>query len=186
MRCRKARAVHGPDVWASVSPKGQIFAALAVLLPVALSGLALLALAPPFWWVFTTYFWVSFPALGLLRRGLKGLSNRGVLPSAKATGEREILEALRGHGELTAIQAAMETSLAVAEANEVLEGLSENGHLKVRARGGTLSYALWDSPGWNVQQGAVREQQGPWPKLLEPSREAARQGLKGVEGERRA
>ena len=172
MRCRKARAGHGPDAWAAVSPKGQIFAALAVLVPVALSGLALVALVPPFWWVFTTYFWVSFPALGLLTRGVAGLSTRGGPPSAKAIGEREILEALREHGELTPIRAAMETSLAVAEANEVLKDLAEGGHLEVRVRGGTLSYALWKSPEGHGRQEAVREQYGePRLKLPEPGRE---------------
>ena len=180
MRCRKARAGHDPDAWASVNPRSQIFAALAVLLPVALSGLALVAFAPPFWWVFTTYFWVSFPALGLLTRGLAGFSKRGGLPSAKAIGEREILEALDRHGELTPTRAAMETSLAVSEANEVLKGLAEGGHLEVRVRGAALSYALWESPEGEGQHRAAdfRGQYAqPRPKLPEPGREAAaRQG----------
>ena len=177
MRGRKARAGHCPDVWASVSPKGQIFAALAVLVPVALSGLALVALVPGLWWVFTTYFWVSFPALGLLTRGLTGLSNRGGPPSAKSVGERGILEALREHGELTPIRAAMETSLTVSEANKVLKGLAEGGHLEVRVMGGTLSYALWESPEGDGPQGVVGEPyEEPRLKLLEPGR-AARQDL---------
>ena len=180
MRCRKARAGHGPDAWASVSPNGQIFAALAVLLPVALSGLALVAFAPSFWWAFTTYFWVSFPALGLLTRGLAGLCRHGGLPSAKAIGEREVLEALRRRGELTPTRAAMETSLTVSEANEVLKGLAGGGHLEVRVRGAALSYALWETPQGEGQHGAADssgQYAQPRPKLPEPGREAAaRQG----------
>ena len=182
MRGRRARAERGPDAWASVSPKGQVLAAVAVLVPVALSGLALVALAPGLWWMFMTYFWVSFPALRLLTRGLTGLSGRGGLPSAKDRGEREVLEALRERGELTPTRAAMETSLTVAGADRVLKGLAEAGHLEVRARGGALLYALWESPERGEPQGAARE---PYGELLsgppEPGKEAVSQGPGGDE-----
>ncbi len=49
-----------------MSPKAQVTAALAVILPVALSGVLLVAFATNFWWIFMTYFWVMFPAFGLL------------------------------------------------------------------------------------------------------------------------
>ena len=56
-----------------MSPKAQTFAALAVLAPVALSGVFLVAFVPGLWWIFTTYFWLAFPAFGLLARGDHGL-----------------------------------------------------------------------------------------------------------------
>lgn len=164
MRGRKIRARCGPEAWASVNPKGQVFAALAVLVPVIFSGLALVAFAPGLWWLFTTYFWVSFPALGLLARGLTGLSGSPAGPSTNRIREREILEALREHGDLTTARAAMETSLTVAEADGVLKGLTEGGHLEVTACGGTLSYALWERQDRGVPQREIRE---PGLKLLE-------------------
>ncbi len=54
------------------------------------------------------------------------------------------MEALREHGELTPARAAMETSLTVAEADKMLKGLAEGGHLEVRVRGGGIFYALWE------------------------------------------
>jgi hypothetical protein len=59
--------------------------------------------------------------------------------------ERELLEALRDRSELTPTQAAVETSLTIKEADEMLKELAEGGHLKVRVHGGGLSYSLWDS-----------------------------------------
>ena len=171
---RRARVRRGPDVWASVSPTGQILASLAVLVTVALSGLALFAFAPGSWWLFTTYFWVSFPAFGLLTRGLSGLSGSG-RPSAGGK-ERELLEALRGHGELTPARAAMETSMTVAQADGLLKGLAEGGHLEVKARGGALYYALWEAQDAGGAPGAIREQYGGL-KLMEPDGDRARQDL---------
>lgn len=57
-----------------MSPKVQATTALAVLVPVALSGVFLLAFATGLWWVFMTCFWPMFHALGLLARGAAGLS----------------------------------------------------------------------------------------------------------------
>lgn len=178
MHCRKARTGLGSNVWASMSPKAQILASLAVLVPVALSGLALVALAPPFWWLFTTYFWVSFPALGLLVRGLKGLSGNAAGSSTGRGKEREILEALREHGDLTTARAAMETSLSVAEADGVLEGLAEDGHLEVRARGGALSYALWETQDTGGSRRKIHEPYSePGLKLLKAGGGETRQGV---------
>ena len=178
MRGRKIRTGRDPDVWASVSPKGQVFAALAVLVPVALSGLALVALAPGLWWLFTTYFWISFPALGLLTRGMAGLFGSAAVLSTSRVREREILEALREHGGLTPARAAMETSLTVAEADGVLARLAGDGHLQVRAQGGALAYALWETQGRGGPQGAVREPHGePGLELLKPVGDGTRQDL---------
>jgi DeoR/GlpR family transcriptional regulator of sugar metabolism len=57
--------------------------------------------------------------------------------------ERELLEAIRDSGEISAAAAAARTSLTVAEADRRLRELAENGHLEVRARGGAIFYALW-------------------------------------------
>ncbi|CAN5799974.1 hypothetical protein BH23ACT11_BH23ACT11_19660 [soil metagenome] len=61
------------------------------------------------------------------------------------TKERELLGALRDHGELTPAQAAMETTLSVAQADRILRELAEGGHLEVRVRGGGLFYASWNA-----------------------------------------
>jgi hypothetical protein len=145
-----------------MSPRAQVAAALSVLIPVALSGAVLITLVPGLWWVFTTYFWIAFPALGLLVRGVAGLSEGRAEPPAENSKERELLEALRREGELTPAQAAMETSLSVAEADRMLKELAEGGHLEVRVGGGGLFYALWgaESPS---QNSAIAEQIGRGP-----------------------
>jgi hypothetical protein len=126
-------------------PRTRVAVALTVLAPVVLSGVLLVAFVPGLWWVFTTYGWISFPALGLLARGVAGLPGRGELRTQESK-EKEVLGALRERGELTPARAAMETSLSVAEADEMLRGLAEGGHLEVRVRGGALFYALWSRP----------------------------------------
>src|SRR3712207_8485144 len=69
-----------------------------------------------------TFFWVVFPAFGLLVRGIAGLSESSTeLPAVANSKERELLEALRREGELTPARAAMETSLTVAEADKMLK-----------------------------------------------------------------
>ncbi len=128
---------------AKVSPKAQVVVAVSVLIPVALSGV-MLAMTP-IWWVFTTYFWVAFPALGLLTKGLAGAFEAEPKSAIAEAKERELLDALREHGELTSVQVAMETSLSVAEADGMLGKLAEDGYLEVRARGGGIFYALWES-----------------------------------------
>ena len=130
-----------------MSPGARISAALAVLLPVGLSGVFLVAFVPSMWWIFTTYFWVAFPAFGLLTSGIGGLSEgRPVRVSEK---ERELLEAIRESGEISAAAAAARTSLTVAEADGMLRELAENGHLEVKVEGGAIFYALWGN-GWET------------------------------------
>lgn len=57
-------------------------------------------------------------------------------------GEKQLLLALRDLGGLTAVEAALETSLSVDEAEGILTRLAERGHLRLEGRGGTLIYAL--------------------------------------------
>ena len=129
-----------------MGPRVRVVTGLAVLVPVLLSGLMLVAFVPGLWWVFTTYGWVSFPAFGLVVSGVAGLSEGRAGSRPAESGERELLEALRERGELTPTRATMETSLSVAEADRMLRELAENGHLEVRVRGGALYYALWARP----------------------------------------
>jgi hypothetical protein len=68
--------------------------------------------------------------------------NTLTLPSG--INKEELLQALERHGEITAVRAALESSLSVAEAEEMLSGLANEGHVRVSANGGRLAYALWE------------------------------------------
>jgi hypothetical protein len=127
----------------NMSPRARTVAALAVLGPVALSGVFLVVFVPQLWWVFTTYFWVAFPALGLLAGGASGIHGDGPRRTSEADLERELLEAIRDGGEVSAASVAARTSLSVAGADRRLKALAENGHIEVRARGGAVFYSLW-------------------------------------------
>jgi hypothetical protein len=139
---RRGREVLGRDV-DKMSPGARISAALSVLLPVGLSGVVLIVFVPGLWWIFTTYFWVAFPAFGVLTSGVSGLGEGRPVRVSEEQKERELLEAIRESGEISAASAAARTSLTVAEADTRLKELAENGHLEVRARGGAIFYALW-------------------------------------------
>ena len=136
------REFMGRDV-EKMSPGARISAALSVLAPVVLSGVFLVFFVPGLWWIFTTYFWVAFPALGLLTSGISGLGEGRQAPVSEERREQELLEAIQELGEISAASAAARTSLTVAEADTRLRELAENGHLEVRARGGAVFYALW-------------------------------------------
>lgn len=136
------RGPFGLDV-EKLSPGARVTVALSVLVPVALSGVVLAF--TPVWWIFTTYFWVAFPAFGMLGSGISGLSQGRPARVSEQDRERELLETLRERGEISAAGAAAETSMTVDEADRKLRELAEGGHLEVRVRGGALFYALWES-----------------------------------------
>jgi hypothetical protein len=95
-----------------------------------------------FWWMIP---FLLVPAIGLSARGIAGLveaRSRGPLEEERK--EKELLEALARHGEITAAKAALETSLSVSEADRMLSRLAKDGHVQVRAREGRLGYALWE------------------------------------------
>ena len=170
MICGKSSAAHRPNLGAhretrrhhhgpgdffgldveKMSPRAQISAASAVLAPVALGAILVLSFAPQVFWLVFVFGWMVFPSFGLLVRGLAGLSatppERRIERPSAGSRERELLEALREHGELTPARAAMETSLSVTEADQMLKDLTAAGHLEVRTRGVSLTYALWASP----------------------------------------
>jgi hypothetical protein len=56
--------------------------------------------------------------------------------------EKQLLVAIRDSGGMTPVEAAIETSLTVDEAEEILSRLSSRGHLLVESRDGALFYAL--------------------------------------------
>ncbi|MGH3105953.1 MAG: hypothetical protein ACRDM3_02020 [Rubrobacteraceae bacterium] len=150
-RVHRRHGGHDPDEFFgldvnSMSPRAQLTTALAVLIPVALAGVAVLTLFSSFWWLIFVFGWTIFPAFGLLVRGIAALSEGGGRAEVSAGNgkERELLGALREYGELSPAQAAMETSLSVTEADRMLKELAEGGHLDVRVRGGGLFYSLWD------------------------------------------
>jgi hypothetical protein len=146
---RGSDGFFGLDV-ENMSPPAQITAALTVLVPVALGAILVLSFVPQMFWLVFVFGWMVFPSFGLLVRGLAGLSatalEHRIEPASAGSRERELLEALREHGELTPARAAMETSLSVAEADQMLKDLAAGGHLEVRTRGVELSYALWTAP----------------------------------------
>ena len=127
----------------TMSAGGRVALALAVLVPVGLSGVVLVF--TPVWWIFTTYFWVAFPALGLLGSGVAGLSADRPARVSGEDRERELLGVLAKYGEVSAAGVAAETSMTVAEADRRLGALADGGHLEVRVRGGGIFYALWES-----------------------------------------
>jgi hypothetical protein len=135
----------GVDV-EGMSPKAQAVTGIIT------GGLILLAAAtvlfgiPHMWWLIFVFGWAVFPAFGVFARGVAGLVDsqpkKPELPS-ESSRERELLEAIKTHGEITPAQAAMNTTLTVSEADEMLKELAKGGHLDVRVRGGGLFYALW-------------------------------------------
>jgi hypothetical protein len=66
---------------------------------------------------------------------------------AERTKEQELLEALGRRGELTAVEASLETSLSVEEANRMLFELAAKGHLEVTVEHGKLLYSFWGEHG---------------------------------------
>lgn len=143
---RHRRDYFGLDV-EKLGARARVGVGLAVLGPVALSGVLLVAFVPGLWWIFTTYFWVAFPAVGLLGSGIAGLGRDRAERAERVAAmdpERDLLVALLSHGEMTAAGAAAETGLSIDEADRRLGELAEAGHLEVRVRGGGIFYALWE------------------------------------------
>jgi capsular polysaccharide biosynthesis protein len=65
-------------------------------------------------------------------------------PRVERIKEQELLEALDRRGKLTAVEAALETSLSVEEANQMLFELASRGHLEVTVEHGKLLYSFWE------------------------------------------
>jgi hypothetical protein len=67
--------------------------------------------------------------------------------AAEAAREKELLEAIRRRGEITAAEAALETSLSVEEADRMLSRMAVGGHLQVTVDGARIAYSLWEGRG---------------------------------------
>ena len=127
-----------------MSPKAQAVTGVVTGGLILLAATLLIAFTQ-FWWLIFIFGWAVFPAFGVFARGVAGLVDTRSEPPAANARERELLEALQSSGELTPAQAAMETSLTVNEADEMLKDLAAKGHLDVRVRGGGLFYGLWET-----------------------------------------
>jgi hypothetical protein len=55
-----------------------------------------------------------------------------------------VLEELVRRGKLTAVEAALESSLSIEEAEQMLSELTIKGHIQVTVEHGRLHYALWE------------------------------------------
>ena len=146
---RRRLGGHGRDFLGfeaeKMDPRARVAAALSVLVPVALSGVFLVVFVPGLWWIFTTYFWIAFPALGLLASGVTGLAEGRPARVSEGSKERKLLGVLMERGEATAAAVAVGTSMTVDEADRRLRELAEGGHLEIRVRGGAIFYALWEA-----------------------------------------
>jgi hypothetical protein len=88
-----------------------------------------------------------FVVLGVWQLRRERPSPAGPGPGA----EKQLLMAIRDSRDgITPVEAALETSLSVDEAEEILTRLVNRGHLLVESRDGTLSYAL---PGKRQERG---------------------------------
>src|SRR5918993_2424268 len=100
----------------------------------------------PFFPLIPLFFVLTFfvaPRLGrTLPRGSPGFGGVQEAQSDTDGREKELLRALERHEEITATRAAMETSLSIAQSEEMLAKLASGGHVEVRARAGTLAYAM--------------------------------------------
>ena len=88
------------------------------------------------------------------RPSRQGIGQAGVLgrrhsaPSiVERIKEKELLRALGRRGKLTAVEASLETSLSVEEANRMLFELAARGHLEVTVEHGRLLYSFWGEHG---------------------------------------
>jgi hypothetical protein len=58
--------------------------------------------------------------------------------------EKELLRALGRCGKLTAVEAALESSLSVEEADRMLQDLAAKGQLQVDIEDGRLVFSFWE------------------------------------------
>lgn len=93
---------------------------------------------------FIASIWLLIPAAALIGSGIQDLSQqrRTAIP-APDNKERELLSAIRDNGgSITPTEAALDTSLTVREADEMLSELANGGHLQLESRDGALYYSL--------------------------------------------
>ena len=136
-RAKQARSPRGPaGFWHDVrnNPYPSIAAGLVI-------GIATLWLFS--WWPLEHWGLLAIPSAFLVVRGIWQLGHgrrqgKGPKPGA----EKQLLMVLRDVGSISPIQASLETSLTVDEAEEILSRLATRGHLHVEGRDGALFYVL--------------------------------------------
>lgn len=128
----------------SMSPRAQAITGVVTGGMILVAAAAVLFAVPQMWWLIFIFGWAVFPAFGVFARGVAGLVETRPEALPEGAKEKELLGALQRRGELTPARAAMETSLSVRQADEMLESLAAKGHLEVRVRGGGIFYSLWE------------------------------------------
>ena len=95
-------------------------------------------------WVAVLGIGVAAPVLLLwqINRAILAHEASGQTVTALGQKEKELLGALKQHGEITPATAAMQTSLTVGEASDMLEALARRGHLCPHAENGVIAYTL--------------------------------------------
>ena len=82
-------------------------------------------------------------AAALVGKGVSDMRGQQRAVGPPVSAERELLSAIKANGgSITPAEAAMETSLTVREADEMLSELAGGGHLAVESRDGALFYSL--------------------------------------------
>jgi len=110
-----------------------------------------------FWWL-VLLFGTAAPVVLVAVRG-RSLSTGTVDVAGK--GGRELLGALREHGELTPAAAAMLTPLTAAGAAKLLERLAREGYLEARVMNGTVVYAMRDRSTLSESSSEPRHREDP-------------------------
>ena len=110
-----------------------------------------------FWWL-VLLFGTAAPVVLVAVRGRS--SSTGTVDVA-GKGGRELLGALREHGELTPAAAAMLTPLTAAGAAKVLERLAREGYLEARVMNGTVVYAMRDRSTLSESSSEPRHREDP-------------------------
>ena len=64
------------------------------------------------------------------------------IKQSKGAAEKQLLEVIEANSEITPARAALQTSLTVDEAEQMLSDLAQRGHLDVRVEGSRLVYSL--------------------------------------------
>jgi DNA-binding NarL/FixJ family response regulator len=111
-----------------------------------------------FWWL-VLLFGTAAPVVLLVAVRGRSLSTGTVDVAGK--GGRELLGALREHGELTPAAAATLTSLTAAGAAKLLERLAREGYLEARVMNGTVVYAMRDRSTLSESSSEPRHREDP-------------------------
>ncbi len=147
---REGRDLDRDAAWTfGISPLGLFIAALLTLLFITIGGPLGVGIGLPMLVLI-----VMIGAAEALVRVLDGSSGLWRAPSLTAgedfrsilsspvSKERELLTALRDCGGMTPVEAAIETSLTVREADTMLSKLARAGHLALESRNGALFYSI--------------------------------------------